>query len=99
MPLVIAATDAAGVVGRDSETVDVDNSVPTVTLSGPADAPNTAGTQFVTATAGGSPSGIDQIVCSVDGGPSQAYPGASRAGAGQRAGPPPSQLHRVQQCR
>ena len=76
MPLVIAATDAAGVVGRDSETVDVDNSVPTVTLSGPADAPNTAGTQFVTATAGGSPSGIDQIVCSVDGGPSQAYPGA-----------------------
>ena len=44
---------------------------------GPVDAPSTAGTQYVTATAGGSPSGIADIVCSIDGGPAQTYPGAS----------------------
>ena len=78
MPLVIVATDAAGNVGQASETVDVDNSVPTLSLSGRADAPSTAGTQFVTATAGGSPSGIAQVVCSVDDGQVLAmYAGAS----------------------
>ena len=76
MPLVISGSDAAGNVGSVSKTVDVDNSVPTLSLSGPADAPSTAGTQFVTATAAGSPSGIDQIACSVDGGPAHAYAGA-----------------------
>ena len=46
-------------------------------MSGPADAPSTAGAQYVTAAAGGSPSGIADIVCSVDGGPPQSYSGAS----------------------
>jgi hypothetical protein len=77
VPLVISGSDAAGNGVTDTKTVNVDNSVPTLSLSGPTDAPSTAGTQFVTATAGGSPSGIDQIVCSVDGGPAQPYPGAS----------------------
>jgi hypothetical protein len=77
MPLVASGTDAAGNVGSDSKTIDVDNSVPTVTLTGPPDAPSTAGTQFVTATAAGSPSGIEEIVCSVDGGPAHTYPGAN----------------------
>ena len=78
MPLAIAGTDAAGNVGAASRTVDVDNSVPTLSLSGRADAPSTAGTQFVTATAGGSPSGIADIVCSVDDGQVVAtYAGAS----------------------
>jgi len=60
-----------------TKTVYIDNSTPTISLSGPVDAPSTAGTQYVTATAGGSPSGIAQIVCSVDGGPGQTFAGAS----------------------
>jgi hypothetical protein len=76
VPLVLVGRDAAGNVGSVSKTVNVDNSVPSLSLSGPADAPSTAGAQFVTATAGGSPSGIDQIVCSVDGLPAQPHPGA-----------------------
>ena len=77
MPLAISGSDAAGKPVSATETIQVDNSVPSLSLSGPADAPSTAGTQFVTATAGGSPSGIDAIHCSVDRGPAQAYPGAS----------------------
>jgi hypothetical protein len=76
VPLILSATDAAGNVGRLTKTINVDNSVPTLSLSGPIDASSTVGTQFVTATAGGSPSGIAEIACSVDGGSAQAYPGA-----------------------
>jgi hypothetical protein len=46
-------------------------------MSGPADAPTTAGTQYVTASASGSPSGIYGIACRVDGGPGRWYPGAT----------------------
>jgi hypothetical protein len=53
------------------------DSTPTIALSGPVDVPSTAGTQYVTATAGGSPSGIADIVCSVDGGRGQVWSGAS----------------------
>jgi hypothetical protein len=77
VPLTLSATDAAGVPASLSKTVYIDNTVPTISLSGPVDAPSTAGTQYVTATAGGSPSGIAQIVCSVDGGPDQTFAGAS----------------------
>ena len=77
LTLALGASDAAGVPAGISKTVYVDNSTPTVTLSGPVDAPSTAGTQYVTATAGGSPSGIANIVCTVDGGPGQTYSGAS----------------------
>src|SRR5579864_3970421 len=52
VPLILSATDAAGVPGSGSETVHIDNSQPVVSFSGPSDAPSTAGTQYVTATAG-----------------------------------------------
>jgi hypothetical protein len=76
MPLYIAGYDAAGETASDTRTIYVDNSTPTLSLSGPTDAPSTAGTQYVTATAGGSPSGIDGIGCSVDGSPAKWYAGA-----------------------
>jgi hypothetical protein len=79
-PLTIRATDAAGVSTTDSsytKTIYIDNSLPVVSFSGPSDAPVTAGTQYVTATASGSPSGIDGLTCSLDGGPNQWYAGSS----------------------
>jgi hypothetical protein len=77
LPLMLSASDAAAVPASLTKTVYIDNSTPTISVSGPVDAPSTAGTQYVTATAGGSPSGIAQIVCSVDGGPGQTFVGAS----------------------
>ncbi len=77
MQLQFTATNAAGVTASPSRTVNVDNTTPTVSMTGPSDAPSTAGVQYVTAAAGGSPSGIADVVCSVDGGPPQSYPGAS----------------------
>ncbi|MFZ0386861.1 MAG: hypothetical protein WAL22_14440, partial [Solirubrobacteraceae bacterium] len=77
MPLYIAGYDAAGETVSDTETINVDNSTPTLSLSGATDAPSTAGMQYVTATSGGSPSGIDGIDCSVDHGPEHWYSGAS----------------------
>ncbi len=75
MPLTIAGCDAAGACTGTAytETIRVDNSHPWVSLPSPGDAPVTAGTQYVTATAGGSPSGIAEIDCSVDGGPAQRF--------------------------
>ena len=77
VPLTLSATDAAGVPGSVSKTVHIDNSQPSVSFSGPSDAPSTAGTQYVTATAGGSPSGIEGLSCSLDGGPNQWFAGSS----------------------
>ncbi|MGH3264849.1 MAG: hypothetical protein ACRDNS_22985 [Trebonia sp.] len=75
LPLVLSSSDAAGVPASTSTTVHVDNLAPTVSLTGPTDAPSTAGTQYVTATASAGPSGIDGISCSVDGAPASWYPG------------------------
>jgi hypothetical protein len=77
VPLSIGAGDAAGIPASVSKTVYIDNSIPTISLSGPVDAPSTAGTQYVSASSGGSPSGIADIICSVDGGPAETYSGAS----------------------
>jgi hypothetical protein len=77
LTLSLGAGDAAGVPAGTSKTIYVDNSTPSLSLSGPVDAPSTAGTQYVTASAGGSPSGIADVVCTVDGGPAQTYSGAS----------------------
>jgi hypothetical protein len=77
LPLTLSTSDAAGVPASVTKTVYVDNSTPAISLSGPVDAPSTAGTQYVTATASGSPSGIADIECSIDGGPAQSYSGAS----------------------
>jgi hypothetical protein len=77
MPLYIAGYDAAGEIAQYSKTIYVDNSTPTLSLSGPTDAATTAGTQYVTASAGGSPSGVDGIACSVDGAAAKWYAGGS----------------------
>lgn len=77
MPLMLSAWDAAGKEVSYTKNINIDNSQPTVTMSGPTDAPSTAGVRYVTATAGGGPSGIDGLACSVDGAPDQWYPGAS----------------------
>jgi hypothetical protein len=75
MPLSIAGCDAAGACTGNgyTKTVYVDNSHPWVTLSPPHDVPATGGTRSVTATAGGSPSGITEMDCSVDGGANERY--------------------------
>ncbi len=61
MTLRMSAVNAARLSASRSETVYVDNTRPWVKISGPSDARSTAGTQHVTATAGGSPSGIAGI--------------------------------------
>ena len=72
--LALSASDAAGNTVGYSKTVYVDNQQPTITLSGPSQAPATAGTQYVTATAGAGPSGVDGISCAVDAAAAHWYP-------------------------
>ena len=74
--LALSASDAAGNTVGYSKTVYIDNQQPTISLSGPSQAAATAGTQYVTATAGAGPSGVDGISCTVDGGAAHWYPGA-----------------------
>jgi hypothetical protein len=87
--LTLLATNAAGVTDAPTKTINIDNSTPAISLSGATDVPSSAGTQYVTATAGGSPSGIADIICTVDGGPPQTFAGATAqvpvAGIGQHA--------------
>lgn len=61
-----------------AETLAVDNQPVRLTLSGPSDAPSTAGVQYVTADAAAGPSGVGGIACSVDGAP-YAWQPVSRA--------------------
>ncbi len=75
--LTYAAGNAAGVISSGSHAINVDNVTPSVTLSAPADTASTSGTQAVTAVASGGPSGIASISCSVDGGATQTFNGAS----------------------
>lgn len=77
MQLVVGAADAARISVFHSEALDVDNQQPTISLSGPTDAPSTAGTQYVTASAGAGPSGVAGISCSLDGAPSSWYGAAA----------------------
>jgi hypothetical protein len=79
VPLTLAAIDAAGVSGSVSRSIDVDNTTPSIALSGPTDAPTTAGVQDVTATASAGPSGVAGTSCSLDGAPAQWHSGASAA--------------------
>jgi hypothetical protein len=62
-----------------SATLHVDNQPVALNLTGPSDAPSTAGTQYVNATATAGPSGVARIVCSTDGSPYQVHVGASAA--------------------
>jgi hypothetical protein len=77
MPLTISGLDAAGVPVNYTKTIRIDNQQPTIALSGPADAPSTAGTQYVTATATAGPSGVAGISCAVDGARASWYPNAT----------------------
>jgi len=67
LAVTLGGTNAAGVASAPSETLDVDNQPVELSLSGPSTASTASGTQYVTATAGGGPSGVT-IGCSVDGG-------------------------------
>ena len=84
VPLVMWARDAAYdyqagayLSGSVTRAVNIDNDPVSVALSGPTDAPSTAGVQHVAATATAGPSGVQGITCSVDGSPTQFYGGAS----------------------
>jgi hypothetical protein len=75
--LSVSDADAAGLSNAASKTIDVDNQAPTVSLSGPATALSSAGTQEVAVSVGAGPSGAYGANCSVDGGQSSFYAGAS----------------------
>jgi hypothetical protein len=87
--LSVADGDAAGLSNSATETVRVDNQTPTVSLSGPGTALTTAGTQEVEVSVGTGPSGAYGADCSVDGGASFFYAGASSqvpvAGVGEHS--------------
>ena len=83
--LSYAASNSAVVASTVTRTdasrnpVLIDNAPVGVSLSGPADALSTAGTQYVTATASAGPSGVAGIACTIDGSPYQWHAGASAA--------------------
>ena len=84
IPLVMWARDAAYdysaghyLANAVTSNVSIDNDPVSLSLSGPTDAPTTAGTQYVTATASAGPSGVSGVSCSLDGAPYQWYAGAS----------------------
>src|SRR5262249_25716020 len=77
VPLVLGAADAASMAGSVSTTVKLDNVPVGLSLSGPTDAPVSAGPPYITATATAGPSGVNGIACSLDGAPYQLYPGSS----------------------
>ena len=76
VPMQIVAINAAGVRSAPAKTILVDNAPVTLQLSGRTDAPSTAGTQYISATATAGPSGV-AIACSVDGSSYQWHLGAS----------------------
>lgn len=78
LSLALWASDAAypANLTSPSETLRVDNTPVTLSLTGPADALSTAGTQYVAATAGAGPSGVAGIHCTVDGA-QESFAGAS----------------------
>jgi hypothetical protein len=80
-PLLLTgfAADAAAPANASSpaQTLHVDNQPVTLSLSGPTDAPSTAGVETVAATAAAGPSGVAGIACSLDGAPYVWRPGAS----------------------
>jgi hypothetical protein len=75
--LAYGAYNAASVPSSTSKTVSIDNAPVSLTLSGPTDAPTTAGAQYIHANASAGPSGVGAIVCSIDGGPAQRYADSS----------------------
>jgi hypothetical protein len=79
LSLQLNAGNAAGVVSNPSETLNVDNVQPTVTLTTPNDANPSAWVNHavtVDATAHTGPSGLGSLTCSIDHRPAQLYPAA-----------------------
>ena len=68
LSISLSAKDAASPanVASPSETLRVDNAPVALSLTGPTDAPSTAGAQHVSASATAGPSGVAQISCSTD---------------------------------
>ena len=94
VPLVMWARDAAYdysarayLSSAVTRYVNIDNDPVTVSMSGPTDAPTTAGVQYVTATASAGPAGVAGLSCSLNGAPAQWYPGSSARVAVQNLGP------------
>ena len=84
VPLTMWASDAAydyqaGHYNSDTVTksINIDNTPVGLSLSGPSDAPSTAGAQAITATAQAGPSGVRGVWCSIDGSPFAFHGGAS----------------------
>ncbi len=77
VPVTLFAQNAAGVASAPSERIYIDNQPVGLTLSGPSDAPSTAGTQYVTARATAGPSGIGSISCSLDHAPMHSFVAAA----------------------
>jgi hypothetical protein len=77
MPLTLRAIDAAGESVSHTKTIRVDNVRPAIALSGPTDAPSTAGTQYIRATGTAGPSGVAGIACSLDLGSARWYAGST----------------------
>jgi hypothetical protein len=69
LPLRLVSRDATSPanVSSPAEVLHVDNQPVSLRLGGPTDAPTTAGTQYVTASATAGPSGVAGIACSIDG--------------------------------
>jgi len=67
--LSIHALDAAGQGVTNSKVLMVDNTAPSVSLSGPTDALSTAGTQDISVAGHAGLSGVSGVGCSVDGSP------------------------------
>jgi hypothetical protein len=76
VPLTLSVRDAAGVPASATKTVYIDNQQPTISLSGPTDAPSTAGTQYINVSGRAGPSGVRGLSCSQDGGPYTLYGGS-----------------------
>ena len=95
--LTFGASNAASVISAPSKTISIDNAPVSLSLSGPTDAPSTAGTQYVRAVAGAGPSGVGAIFCSVDGGSYQRLGGSAGAGSSERRGPSSCRLLRPEQ--
>ncbi len=74
--LYLSGYDAAGIDASANRTVHLDNEPVTLNLSGPTDAPSTAGPQYVSAAATAGPSGVAGIFCSVDNAPIATHSGA-----------------------
>jgi hypothetical protein len=77
VPLSLTAIDAAGESVTDTRLLQIDNQLPTISLSGARAASTAAGTQYVHAAAAAGPSGVAGIECSTDGALTHWYPAAN----------------------